>query len=633
MAGTLKRGINHGVNNIIFGGTSAASSAGFSFEVGLGQFAYNIDYKYADDFNFSPVQALRPQQDTRDAPGEHSLDPIGLWRRSANSWHLGAGQTVYDRKTSSEFRFDQSTGMDIWTKYHLGLLNDTDAKLASANTNLRFAVAGSHLYLTDGTALKFTTNVDVDTPTWTSLTGTPPANAATSIVSDGFNVFTAHGTNGIWKTTRATAAWAGAAHITGTCALLGYVRGRVLAANANSVWDVTVAAEGAGGVALGGAGAPLLFTHPNTDFVWKAFAEGRNAVYMAGYSGDKSLVYKAVIKSDGTGLDAPVVAAEFDGETIESLYGYLGPFLAIGTSMQNGWRFALVNNNGDLSVGARVSTPQPVRCFEGQENFIWFGYSNYSATQTGLGRFNVQEFGNPDQLVPAYASDLMVTTQNEVLSVVTFNNIRVFTISGVGVYATHHLRNLVPSGTLDTGEILFDMNEDKIGMFLDVVQIGMGGTHGFYFSSDQSAFSFLGEHVEHLEPFLIGEVKARTFELRLELKRDAVPTVAQQLGAWLFRALIVPSVSRIITIPLYVASLVTDLDDIEVPCDPIAMLEDIQNLHKFKTITQLKIWGRAYAVVVRDYKWRLHKVNDPNQTTPGFNGTCFVTLQLMSEEI
>lgn len=629
MTGALKRTIGQGVGHIIFGGTSASSFSPHSFPIGLGQFAYPIDYNYADQFNFEPLEQMRNQQDVRESPGEHSLNPAGLWRRGAASWHLGAGQSVYDRKDSNEFRFRASTGMYVWEKWHLGLHYDTDQKISSANTNLRMAAAGVRAYLTDGTALKYATNIDVDTPTWTALTGVAPGTAPSSIVSDGFNVWTAHGSAGIWKTTNATAAWAGAAHITGTATLLGYVRGRVLAASGGSVWDITVAAQGGGGVALGGAGAPLLFTHPNTNFTFTCFAEGRNAIYMGGYSGDKSLIYKAVIKSDGTGLDAPTVAAEFEGEQIESLYGYLGPFMVIGVGMQPGWRFALVNNNGDLQVGARVSTTLPVKAFEGQNNFVWFGWSNYSSTQTGMGRLNIQEFGDPNLLVPAYASDLLNTAQGEVLSIVTFNNLQVYTVAGVGVFSTHHLRNLVPSGTLDTGDIVFDMNEDKTGMFIDVIQSGEGGTHGFYVSSDGGSFIFIGEHEEHHESFQVGQVVARRFELRVELKRDAVtPTVAQELEAWLFRALIVPSVTREWTIPIYVAPMITDLDGNEWPLDTLAAMEDLQSLHKHKTITQLNIFNRAYPVVVTKDTWRVHQLY-----LDGLNGTCLVTVQVMSEGV
>ena len=632
MGGALKRTIGQAPGHIIFGGASASDFAPYSFPVSVGQFPYRIDYSHVEDFEFNPLETLRQQQDTRDVPGEHSLNRNGLWRRSTSSWHLGAGQVCCDRPDSSEFRFRSSTGMDIWDKYHLGLLNDTDQKLSSANTNLKMAVAGTDFYTLDGANLKRSINMDVDTPTLTSLTGTPPGTNGTSIATDGFNVFTTHGSAGLWKTTRGATAWAGAAHITGTCELVGYVRGRVLVANNNSVWDVTVAAEGAGGVALGGAGAGLLFTHPNTDFQWTCFAEGRNAIYLGGYSGDKSLIYKCVIKSDGTGLDAPVVAGEFDGEQVEALYGYLGPFMLIGVGLQPGWRFAQVNNNGDLNIGARVSTPNPVLCFEGQESFVWWGYSNYSATQTGLGRLNLQEFGDPNLLVPAYASDLMCTAQGSVLSVVTFQGIQIYSVSGVGIFAVHHLRNLVPSGTLDTGEILFNMNEDKIGLFVDVVQIGTGGMHGFYISVDGGAFNFIGEHEEHHETFQVGQIVGRVFELRIELTRDATPTLCQRLGAWLFRVLVVPSVTRIWTIPLYVAPTIDDLDGNEHPIDTWAVLDNVQSLQRHKTITQLKIGTRAYPVVVINDRWQVKEMVDLLQDE-GFNATLWLTVQLLSEDI
>lgn len=631
MAGALKRTIGQRPGHILFGGTSASELAPYTFAVGIGQFPYMIDYNYADQFNLEPLDYLRDQQDTRDAPGEQSINPAGLWRRSQNSWHLGAGQETFDRPNSSEYRFDNSTGVDIWTKWKLGLLHDTDQKLSSGNTNLKMAVAGIRLYTLDGSALKYTTNIDVDTPTFTALTGTPPGVNGSSIVSDGFNVFTAHGTAGIWKTNNTLAAWAGAAHITGTVTLLGFVRGRVLAANNNIVYDVTTLAQGGGG-----ALPTALFTQPNSDFKWTCFAEGRNAIYMGGYSGDKSLIYKATIKSDGTGLDVPLVAAEFEGEQVESLYGYLGPFLAIGVGMQPGWRFAQIDENrGDLTIGARVSTPKPVLCFEGQEAFIWFGYSNYSASQTGLGRFSVQEFGNPDQFVPAYASDLMVNNQTaDIQSIVTFSGIRVFSVQGIGIYATHHLRNKVASGTLDTGEIFFNMNEDKIGLFVDVVQLGTGGSHGLYVAFDGSSlFNFVGEHTEHTDSFHIGEVVARTFNLRLELKRDATtPTLAQELAAWLFRAQVIPSVTRIWRLPLLLANPMPDLDGNKHHFDCWAALDDLANLHKSKTITQLKIGTRAYPVIVEKYKYRIHKLDDILQND-GFNATCVVDLKILTEDI
>jgi hypothetical protein len=632
----VKRTIGQVMGHPFYGGVSSSALAPFSFPISLGDFPLQLDYKYADRFLFEPLQGIREQADQRDTPGEHSINRRGMWRRSGDSFHLGAGQDHYDRDTSSPFRFRASTGMDIWEKWHLTQLKDTDQKLGSANTNLFMAIAGSDFYTLDGATLKRSTNMNVDTPTLTALTGTAPANNGTSIASDGFNVWTAHGSVGIWKTTRGSLAWAGAAHITGTATLVAYVRGRVLAANNGSVWDITVAAQGGGGVALGGAGAPLLFTHPNTDFKWKGFAEGRNAIYMIGYSGDKTQIFRTVIKSDGTGLDAPIVAGELpDGELGEAIYGYLGPFLYIGIGGEPGWRFAAINASGDLNIGRRVETPEPVLCFEGQQDFVWWGYSGYSGSQTGLGRLSTAEFGDVEHLVPAYASDLMVDGQTaEVQSVVTFQDIRIFSVRGIGIYAEHHLGNLVPVATMDTGEITFNMNQDKIGMFVDVIaHSDLEATHGFYVSIDGGAFAFIGEHHEHLTSFSIGAIKARTFELRLELKRDSVDlTAGQDFMSWLFRAIPVPSVTRFFTIPFLVTDEIEDDDGVYHPQDPWEVFDYVEQVQKNKEIIQLTIGPRGYPVVIDTYRWRIHKLTDPLQGF-GFNATLFANIELISQEI
>lgn len=625
-----KRTIGQPMGHLFFGGVSSSDLAPYTFPVSLGPFPYQIDYTYAEQFGFEPYDMLREQADQRDIPGEHSINPAGLWRRSGISHHLGAGQEYYDHEDSSPFRFRASTGMDIWTKFQMGLLRDTDLKLASVNTNLFHTIAGSHFYTLDGSNLKFCTDIDVDTPTFSTLTGTPPATAGSSITSDGFNIFTTHGANGLWKTTRGTAGWAGAAHITGTVSLVRYARGRVIVAHNNSVYDVTALAQGGGG-----ALPTALFVHPNTDFRWTSIGEGRNCIYMAGYSGDKSLIYKAVIKSDGTGLDAPVVAGELpDGEQVEAVYGYLGPFLMVGLGGLPGWRFALVNDNGDLQFGARVKTPLAVKAFEGQEGFIWWAYSNYEADKTGLGRLNIQEFGDPELLIPAYASDLMVQDETaEVQSIVTFQNIRVFGVSGQGIYAEHHNRNLVPEGHLDTGLIQYSMTEEKIGLYFDVTHQAVTGEpmHSVAVSLDNQTFVSLGEHHEHNESFQLGEARARAFEFRIGLIRDPdLDTNGQILTSWLFRAQPVAKATRSFTVPLLVADVINDDDGNEHPFDAYAALDNIDNLHQAKTITQFRIGLRAYPVVIEKYQWRFHKLTDQLQGG-GFNGTCLVELKLMSE--
>ena len=103
---------------------------------------------------------------------------------------------------------------------------------------------------------------------------------------------------------------------------LGYAKGR-LCVGANASSDLWFDPSGNNPTAS--------FTHPDGNFRWTGFASGQNAIYCAGSSGQKSMVYKVTLKSDGT-LDTPVVAAELPiGEQIKSLSSYLG-FILIGTN-------------------------------------------------------------------------------------------------------------------------------------------------------------------------------------------------------------------------------------------------------------------------------------------------------------
>lgn len=341
------------------------------------------------------VPLVRDQADTSDAVGEQTLNPKGFFRRAGESWHLGAGQGTFDRPGGSAWRFNASKGLNPWEQWSLSLLPRVDRIVKSTATNLRMAVAGTHLYFVDGTALKYTTDL-AETAARTTVTGTP-ATAALSITSDGYNVWTAHGTDGLYLTTRGAATTA--SHVTGTVLVCEYVKDRLMVAggpNSKAVYNITAS----------GALPTALFDHPNTDFRWVGFAEGVSHIYAAGWAGDKSIIYRTKIKEDGTGLDAMVVAGRLpDGEVITSITGYLG-FIVLGSD--KGVRFATVSDTGNLEIGAFIPVGTgSVKAFEGQDRFAWFGWPSFDSVDSGLGRLDLQNFSDVERLAPAYASDLM----------------------------------------------------------------------------------------------------------------------------------------------------------------------------------------------------------------------------------
>lgn len=515
-------GLRSSLRTPFFGGMGVSNLVPDLWDCAINGRTFRFDTKFFGQAQFtrSSIPLLKPQQ-AQGSINESSLNPADGIRAAIESWHHGAGQTSLDRDTSDPYRFRSSKGVDPWTKWKLSLLPDTDQKRTSANTNLALVPAGARLYLADGQTLAYTTDVTLGTPTFTAVTGTP-AVAINGIASDGFTVWTAHGASGIYDTN--TGAGASASRTTGTVGgVLGYVKGRLMAADANAIYNI---------VLLTGAAAArptALYTHPNTDFVWVGFAEGLQNIYAAGYSGDKSLIYKVPIKQDGSGLDAASVAGELpDGEIVRSLGSYLGLVL-VGTD--KGVWVASQDSDGNLSLNKVVDLDAACYCFEGQGDFVWFGWTNYDSTSAGLGRMDLRsDTKGASVLTPAYASDLMATAQGAVLSIATFQDIRVFAISGSGVWAEDIVK--VTSGSLDTGLITQGMTDSKVALSIKITHEPLNGTIDLLMSADGGVFGSRGSSIDPLSTsasLSASTTTGETFELRFTLNRPSTTTLGPVL--------------------------------------------------------------------------------------------------------
>lgn len=594
-----------------FTGQTRSEQVPAKWDVSLAGRGFMVDLEAGGDgFSRRSIPLLRNQANTGEQFGEGSLNPEELWRRSQDSWDHGAGQTYLDRADSDRRRFRSSKGIDVWTRWAMSLLPDTANKRASVNTNLALIPVGSFLYATDGTGLVHTTSL-AGTPTFTSVTGLPAA-APSSVTSDGFNVYTAHATSGISLTTRGAAT--AAVYNTLASTLLGYVKGRLMVANGPSLYNV-----------VSGVVPAALYTHPNTDFTWVGFAEGQTAIYAAGFSGDKSLIYRTAVRADGTALDTPIVAGELpDGEIVRSIIGYLS-FVLLGTDM--GVRFCSTDAAGNLNIGSLIKTAQPVRCFEGQDKYVWYGWSNYDNLSTGLGRMDLSTFITP--LTPAYASDLMVTGQGAVTSVATFGGVRVFTVSGVGVVA--EVAERVPTGTLDTGLISYGLSDQKVAVYADVRLSDMRGSNSASLSVDGAAFTQIGATrlgATDDMPFEAGQVSGEQFELRSTLTRDAtVLTAGPVVSRLTLRSYPKPQRGEIFTVPLLLHENLRDRTDSEVRIDVGAALQDILRLQETRSLVVYQVGSESHTVLVDDTAYVFsHRTQDGK----AWNGTMSVKLKKLS---
>lgn len=442
---------------------------------------------------WNTLATLRSQQDNREA-GELSLNPEGLWRRSASSWDHGAGQVMYDdAEASDRRRFRSSKGVNVWTRGQLSLLNDTEQVRSAAGSTVQLAVA-TNLYWADGTNIyksDLTTNTAI----------VMPATVA-SMCSVGSYILAACSASGVRKIV--AGGTTEASYLTGNADLVGYAKGRILVGYQNSIYNPTTALTGSAALPAS------LFDHPDASFRWVGFAEGTSWIYAAGNVGDKGLIYKTAVKADGTALDIPSVAGRCeDGETITCIYGYLGT-LFVGTSL--GIRVCSPNTSGDLEIGAAIPVASP-RAMLGRLNYVYFGWSNYDGTSTGIGRIDLTTLTDERRLVPAYATDLMVTGQGTVHGLAYYSNRLCIGVDAFGVYKQSD--NLVTSGTLDTGLVTFGVTEDKT-LVGGIVNYTGSGTATLQASLEGGSFTGLPEAGLQL--------RGQYHEVRLNLTRGTATT-------------------------------------------------------------------------------------------------------------
>lgn len=578
-----------------YSGAGSSNKTPYPFPIAVSGHAYQIQWDHTvigvwgAKFKRDTLPLLRTQADASSTPGEQSISPEQFWRRSQESWHYGSGQRHLDRNNSELRRFYTSKGVDCWTPWKLKLLNTTSSVLSSANSNLYATVAGTYVYVTDGANLKFSSGA---LSSWTTVTGTP--NTATSVDTDGTTVYTTHGASGVYSTTAGGATTASLA--TGTASLVRYVKGRIMVAGGTSLYNY-----------ISGGALPTALLTKNSGWTWVDITGGQSQIYAAGYSGDKSLIYRTAIVADGTTLGAPIVAGELpDGEIVRSINSYLG-FVIIGSDL--GARFCSVNSDGSLTIGSIITTTSPVYCAEGQDRFVWYGQSNYDATSTGLGRMDLQTFTAP--LTPAYASDLMATVQGTVRSVVTFGNYRLFTVDGSGIY--YESASIpVSTGNIVTGLIGYGISDTKVAMFTDLKHDPLNGTIAVALSTNGGAFSALGTSATQGSsipsyPITCGQITGEEFSLTITL--TSTLNVSPNLTRWTLRSYPTPDRTAQWDVPIMLYKTIRIMD-MDVAQDYQAEHDFLDSLHSAQTIVNLQVGNQIKQVVLFDSQWLPEQIDD-----------------------
>lgn len=443
-----------------------------------------------------------------------------------------------------------------------------------------------------------------------------------------------------------------------------------------------------------------LFVHNNPAWIWDCYAGGSSQIYIGGHStfggysqsvnGGASGIYRTTLGTDGTTLNAPVIALPLEGgEFVTCLASYLN-FIFVGTNLgvrmcQTLAAYDPTGNQGDLRAGPlipNVTQPVtlPVTGIVGSGRFVWFTWCNYDTTSTGLGRLDLTSF--IDALAPAYASDLMIDSDGPIFldwdpinqgpllalqgtqtNALQSSSVLLPMTSGrAGVYTLDPLQ-VVPSGTVESGYIVYDLMDPKVAVSLqatattpgiDVPATRLGGPPAAPVISAQLASDgLLGLGYERVGNAYAGEpipiwpianARAVAFQVELQLNRfyttpstpgwipprPVRPTETQILGSpvlsrWTLKAL--PGVATGIQISAVLQmSRLTEEKSLQLPYDPYEEYEYLESLRQTQQVVQYVEGPFVRDVVITQLDW-LPNLEQDGGSQSGYNTDLIVYME------
>jgi hypothetical protein len=600
--------------------------------VGVAGRAYLLDNQ-AGDYKRGAVQVVEQRNTTSNR--DLLLLPQGIWRYMFESWHQGAGQSNLDRDDALPFRFLDSYGVNPWDKYRLSLLHETEKMQAVTGADTVFVQVHNGSLVTvvgDKTIWNDTAARSVDRPLGVD------SGKAISVTYDGEAVIVLTGSGKVFRVSDSNVSTA----VTVTppaspavpnpldqASFIAYVKDYLILGVGNQLWDITDPAK-----------AVLIYTSPVVGFTWKGAAEGANAIYLIGGAGDKHVVHRVAVADDGTKLQPGAVAATLpDGEIGYAIGSYLG-FVFIGTD--KGVRMATPSNAaGDLTLGAMIPTASPVRCFEGQDRFVWYGNSDIdgefgqgqegfpTVPVPGLGRMDLTTF-TVTASTPAYANDLVAEgVAGTVTAVTTWNGHRVFAVQGVGVFREHPSR-LMEQGWVSHGAVSFGVEDLKTGLYAQFKWSLLDGQVGMWAAYDSQRYTRLAENatpqsIRSGNVTMDGQQFSRT-NIGVILRRDpADPAKGPVLSRWEFRAVPTKGLASRWWLPIMNRAQI-ELNGVVMNRDPRVELKRLLDLVQVGGMFALQEGGVTYQVTARDYEWRPEILDDVGRSWQG-------TFVLVVEEI
>ena len=455
--------------------------SGYAYDIAIAGQPFFLAASDDNPYRRVTAQYRKQQIDQSREPGEQTL--TGWWLRSQSSFHYGQGIKFFEpiQDESLRFQYTESKGVDVWTKGQATLLkscttthlttggiqsndrpwqfmrsikwNSTDGILLSDEYDVDKIAA-------DGTVTHFIDyNSGTDYPVYSICDDGVYAYWVTNVLATGTPRLRVYKKLLTADSTVSPTLMISANTITVENAVIEYTKERLIMCVNDKVYEFASSATT--------LPSPV-YTHNDPDHVFTSITSSGSAIYISGYSGIQSNIYKFTLTTAGAmpTLTSAITAAEMPvGEKVFKISYYLD-YMAIGTSQ--GIRIAqLSSTDGSIAYGPlTVETDQPCYDFAFRDRYIW------AATgvdgQAGVIRLDLGQATGT--LVFAYAFDLYdpddtLGHYTTACSFIGDTNRLAFCNAGNGVDGKVYIESastLMEEGYLQTGFVRYNTLENKI---------------------------------------------------------------------------------------------------------------------------------------------------------------------------
>ena len=637
----------------------------YAFDVAVGGLPFLYNITDAVPYRRSTARWKYERVDQAREPGEQTLDS-GLWVRSQTSWHLGAGiefqEALEGNPDLLRFRYYTSTGINPWEIGELSLLKDTSKlyNVTSTSSTAKTIALSATLNGTDNviavnctatstssSAVRVSKVTSAGTAT-TVLTGADISAEILAAETDGSSLYlaTADYIYDIDLTAGSPtlhshyhiASIASASAVT-----LKYVKNRVLAgitfASGSTIAGVYELPFSGG---HGGAASNLssITAIANTTTVpigwkWTGIADGRGAIYLSGYAGDKSAIFKVQPDATTGNLGAAISVADIPlGETVRTLFGYLGTYLAIGTS--RGVRIAAIADDATIVYGPIIfETTNPVVSFAARDAYIWAGVKSGVGGASGTYRIYLGQLlddGGYPYATDIYAAGTTGSVDNMGFFPTTGQLFFSITASGIWI---EHATQLVSEGTIQTAIVNWGTLEKKAWKRVRIETDTLDGKIEVYADSleGRSQIVTLTEGNEYNTDFdlsaayLAPQVNGQlTFSL---YRNSSDATKGAKLKGYAIKAIPSPTRSRLIQMPLMCYDYETDRRGVRFGVEDgakirLAALEALESSGA-TVLVQDFTSGENFDTVIEEIAFT--RMTPPSQNNENFGGIITITMR------